>query len=192
MQMKFKQFIHHGNMKKKGFTLIEMLIVLTVVAIVLPTVFTIVIVIMRQQVRIYKVVETRRQGDYILTFIKDRLVRSNQILDYPGGTQLCASAPSTSSPSDGSSVAFLGNDDVQYRIFSETSGGTTNLKFASPATTTGITINNNLVDITNFSVQCGRRAGLGSPLINVSFTVRFKDPDFSVSIPYQTKVKLRE
>ncbi len=180
-------------MKKKGFTLIEMLIVLTVVAIVLPTVFTIVIVIMRQQVRIYKVVETRRQGDYILTFIKDRLVRSNQILDYPGGTQLCASAPSASSASDGSAVAFLGNDDVQYRIFSQTSGGTTNLMFASPANSaTPITINNNLVDITNFSVQCGRRAGLGSPLINVSFTVRFKDPDFSVSIPYQTKVKLRE
>lgn len=180
-------------MKKKGFTLIEMLIVLTVVAIVLPTVFTIVIVIMRQQVRIYKVVETRRQGDYILTFIKDRLVRSNQMLDYPAGTQLCDTAPSTSPATDGSTVAFLGNDDVQYRIFSQTSGGTTNLMFASPANTvTPITINNNLVDITNFSVQCGRRAGLGAPLINVSFTVRFKDPEFSVSIPYQTKVKLRE
>lgn len=166
MQMKFKQFIHHGNMKKR-FTLIEMLIVLTVVAIVLPTVFTIVIVIMRQQVRIYKVVETR-QGDYILTFIKDRLVRSNQMLDYPASTPPCYLAPSTSPATDGSTVSFLGNDDVEYRIFSQTSGGTTNLMFASPANSaTPITINNNLVDITNFSVQCGRRAGLGSPLINV-------------------------
>ena len=179
-------------MKKKGFTLIEMLIVLTVVAILLPTVFSIVIVIMRQQVRIYKVIETRRQGDYILTFIKDRLVRSNQMLNYPAGTQLCATAPSTSTATNGAAVSFLGNDDIEYRIFSQVSGTTTNLMFALPATSSGITINNNLVEVINFSVQCGRRAGLGAPLINIAYTVRFKDADFSVSIPYQTKIKLRE
>ncbi|HRN69881.1 MAG TPA: prepilin-type N-terminal cleavage/methylation domain-containing protein [Candidatus Woesebacteria bacterium] len=148
-------------MNKKAFTLIEMLIVLTVTAILIPTVFSIVIVIMRQQVRIYKVVETRRQGDYILTFIKEKLVRSSQMLDFSTGNPLCTAANSNSAvyseSNGGSNIAFLDNQDVQYRIFAQTASGVTNLMYASPATASGITINNNLVQVTDFSLQCGRR-----------------------------------
>lgn len=179
-------------MKKKAFTLIEMLIVLTVTAILIPTVFSIVIVIMRQQVRIYKVIETRRQGDYVMTFLKDRLVRTKQMSTYPAGTQLCVTAGSTSTAGNGTNVAFLDNDDVTYRIFAQTTSGITNLMYASPANAAGTTINNNLVQVTNFTIQCGRRTSVGAPLIQISYTVRFKDADNNVAINYQTKVKLRE
>lgn len=190
------------NMKRKAFTLIEMLIVLTVVSILIPTVFSIVYVIMRQQVRIYRVIETRRQGDSVLTFIKDRMVRSKQITNNPSSppyTPRCATVgpPVTSSNNtteDAFDIAFLDNDDNRYRIYLNKTTG--NLMFQPLPGGTATPINNNLVSVSSFVITCARRAQEGAPLISISYTIQFKDTtaveDVVVSLPYQTKIKLRE
>lgn len=189
-------------MRKKAFTLIEMLIVLTVVAILIPTVFSIVFVIMRQQVRIYRVIETRRQGDSVLTFIKDRLVRSKQITNYPASPSLtpyCATAGATYTSTGGTDIAFLDNDDNRYILYLDSVND--NLMFRpllpnGTPTGTANSVNNNLVAISDFQVSCARRAQEGSPLISVSYTIEFKDntavEDGTVELQYQTKIKLRE
>lgn len=177
-----------------------MLIVLTVVAILIPTVFSIVFVIMRQQVRIYRVVEARRQGDSVLTFMKDRIVRSKQMTSYNGTstfTPLCATVgPVFASNTGATNVAFLDNDDNRYRLYLASD----NLMFATvnPNGTNGTAtpVNNNLVTISNLIIRCARKADTGAPLISITYTVTFKDTtavaDNIPPLEYHTKIKLRE
>ena len=194
--MKFKLPI-----KTKGFTLLEMLIVLTIVAIILPTVFAVVFVIMRQQVRIYRVVETRRQGDYILSFIKDKLIRSQQMNNHPApySTIHCSAAGSDFEDfSNGNNISFLDRDNVtRYRIYLDTATNNLNYEKVLPAPALTTVLNNTSVAITNFEIKCYRRGTYSSPLISISYDVTFIDTTFTVqegtsTFHYQTKIRLRD
>lgn len=187
-------------MQKKAFTLIEMIIVLMVVSLLIPTVFSIVYVIMRQEVRIYRVVETRRQGDYMLTFIKDKIIRSKEIDRYTAPSTFVAqcttngSSYSSTSANPGADTSFVDNDDNKFRIYQNTTNK--NLIYEAPPGSTATTINNSRVQISNFTISCARKSTLGAPLINIAFTVTFKDTtavsEDPVVLNYQTKIKLRE
>ena len=54
------------NFQKKGFTLIEMVVVVGVIGFVLPILFAIVFLIIQQQARIYSLQEVKKQGDQAL------------------------------------------------------------------------------------------------------------------------------
>lgn len=191
--MNFNQFTKN----KKGFTLLEMLIVMTIVGIILPTVFAIVFVIMRQQLRIYRVVETRRQGDYILSYIKDRLIRSKAITNASFSTSYCINSGDTfTADNQGRSVGFIMQNvtEDKYQIY--TPSGTTNLVF-EPETGFPTNLNTSNIEIRNFNIDCYRRSTYASPLISIAFDIEFKDSTYTpeegrVSLHYQTKVKLRE
>lgn len=179
-------------MKRKGFTLIEMLIVLTVVAILIPTTFSIVYVILRQQVRIYRVVETRRQGDYIMTFLKDKLIRTSRMTNVAGTTTYCATPGPSYNAGDGNTVSFVDNKDVTYRIYLDGTNKSIMYSTGSP-----IALNNTNVEVTGLTIECDRRATYSSPLIGITYTVTFIDntpsvQEGTIQLQYQTKIKLRE
>lgn len=178
---------------KKGFTIIEMLIVLTVVGILVPTTFSIVFVILRQQVRIYRVIETRRQGDYILSYIKDRLIRSNAMTNLDGSVTYCDDAGETHNGGNGSTVEFRDNQNNTYRIYRD--GTTNSIIFDNGSLASSL--NTTTVSISDFNIQCYRRGEYASPLIGVSYTISFNDStpspsEGTVALQYQTKIKLRE
>jgi len=183
---------------KKSFTLLEMLIVMTIVAIILPTVFAIVFVIMRQQVRIYRVIETRRQGDYILSYMKDRIIRSKGIENTLG--PVCDTSGfsfQTASADEGNDITLIDQNDAQYKFVQ--SGTNINFHDLSVVPNLVTPLNTSPVQIVadTFYIACFRRATYSSPLITISFDITYFDPtvtaqEGTVTIHYQTKVKLRE
>ena len=187
---------------KKGFTLLEILIVMTIVALILPTVFAIVFVIMRQQVRIYRVVETRRQGDYILNFIKDKIIRSKEIgAGVSPYTERCPVNPASptefQSSTGGIDITFVDQNDVRYQIYQDSATDTLYYKkITSPGFTTKLNDPAHNIAIDSFTISCYRRSAYAKPIISVAYNISYVDAtptteEGSVDLHYQTKVRLR-
>jgi prepilin-type N-terminal cleavage/methylation domain-containing protein len=191
--------------KNKGYTLIEMLIVISIVGLIMPAIFTILFVIIQQQLRIYRIIETKKQGDYVLTFIKNKVIEDAvKITD--ATTEQCAIANTYYPPlangvqptNNGSTFFFQTTQattkfnfyidtasnsiDNNSLVFNETVGGT--------VTPTQIT--SKKVVISNLAFQCVKKTNTGGALVRISYVVTYNstlgDP---VSYTYSTKVKLR-
>jgi len=62
--------------RNSAFTLVEIIIVLAIIGVLLPIVFSILFTITRQQTKIYRLSEAKQQGDFVMAFMK------SQIKDY--------------------------------------------------------------------------------------------------------------
>jgi prepilin-type N-terminal cleavage/methylation domain len=56
-------------MKKRAFTLIETLVVIAIIGLITPIVFTIIFIITREQMKTSRLILVKRQGDNILNNI---------------------------------------------------------------------------------------------------------------------------
>ncbi len=190
---------------KKGYTLIEMLIVISIVGLILPAIFTILFVIIQQQLRIYRIIETKKQGDYVLTFIKNKIIEDAvKIADETN--EQCATAGTYYPPfsdgqqptNDGSTFFFqttqptskfnfyidteINTIDDNSLVFNETVNGI--------ATPTQIT--SRKVIISNLAFQCVKKTNTGGALVRLSYVVTYNSTlGNPVSYIYSTKVKLR-
>ncbi|MFA9288589.1 MAG: prepilin-type N-terminal cleavage/methylation domain-containing protein [Weeksellaceae bacterium] len=180
--------------KKTGFTLIEILIVIGIIGVIIPTLFTIIFIILQQQARIYRLVETKRQGDYMLTFIKEKITReAGGIVNELGETQCNVTGDQHVSSNSGDQFTFTTKNDA-----SETFDFTTNNSILTYSENTGLTTNmhNANVQIDGIAFSCIKRTAFSQPLITVNFNVTFYDPtptdrEGTVELPYQSKFLLR-
>lgn len=191
-----KNFNAH-NCREKAFTLLEMLIVLSIVGILLSTIFSILFVVLRQQVRIARIIETRRQGDSILNFMKERIVRASSI-ENDAGTEICT-APvlpatfTTYAAGNGDDYVFVdGATEYKFRL----PPGTTTLLYSDANTLVDSPLHNTRVTVTGFSIQCRRNASTTTALVQFAYTVTFVDPTATAGegttvLTYRSKVKLR-
>ena len=62
-------------MKKfnKGFTLIETIVVIAVIGLTLPVLFATILTLMRQQIKIYRLSQVKREGDYIINLMENTI-----------------------------------------------------------------------------------------------------------------------
>lgn len=190
-------FITRKNSGKKAFTLLEMLIVLTLVGILLSTVFSIIFVVLRQQVRIYRIIETRRQGDAILNFMKERLVRATGI-ETDTGVAICTPPvlPATytdRAPSTGDDYVFI-DSGSKYRF--RLPAASTVLLYNDRISLINSPLHSGTVDISAFSITCRRNALNSTAIVQFSYVVTFHDPTFTPGegttvLNYRAKVKLR-
>lgn len=196
--------LRHVIVKKHGYTLVEMLIVLSILTIVMPAVFTIIYTLLNQQVKIYRLVETKRQGDRIMSFMKEKIVREGVAIKNGAGLLRCATY--TASPENTTN----GNDFIFMKT-ANPSGPTFNFYLTNstffvqdsgglPTTS----LHDNKVRVSNFQIECFRRnsiASLSQPnqnviLVGFTYTVEFIDnsptqAEGVTSLQYQTKVRLR-
>ncbi|MCX7881305.1 MAG: type II secretion system GspH family protein [Patescibacteria group bacterium] len=182
---------------KKGFTLIEMMVVIGLVGLVLPVVFSIIFVILQQQTKIIRLSEVKRQGDFVLatltTHIKNN-VRSlhNNIpnADNPDENIVCNTTNSSY------------NGDIYFQD-KRTLGTWSRFilqddKIASESSVSGVggDLTNDKVKVTYFSLSCQGYGQFIPPVVNISFTLQYKNngssrPEDIAFMTYQTKVKLR-
>lgn len=208
-QNRRRQFIQYGsNMKKylsnSAYTLVETIIVLTIVAIIMPAVFSILYSILLQQAKISELVETKRQGDYIMQFMKEKIARdASAIEEMPGGIPLAFGIRSARCNVPGSSYSNpAGNDftfsDSQGNYFQFYGSGNKNLSYIQGSPTfINTTLHNNSVIISDFQISCIKKATYSDPMVAFSFTATFnrQNPDDQLGITqlrYQSKVKLRQ
>lgn len=180
-----------------GFTLIEMIVVIAVIAVTLPSVFAIVFTIVRQQTKIYRISKVKKEGDYILNLISNAIKNS--------AVSIHSSSPATTlneicllvqSPAPTTSLYFQDSTNNWFGYLSASntiSSASSNL--GSPAA-----LNSNIILINNFSIGCEKTASFSNANILFSFDICYNTgsglctstrPEETASLHYQTRVKMR-
>lgn len=177
------------NKSPKGFTLIETVVVIAVISITLPVLIFIIMSLMRMQLKINRLNQVKREGDYIINTIensiRDKAVSIHSTIPLEDNIE-CSTDNSTFS---GSSLYFL---DKTGKWFGYEGGINT---IASTSTISTINLTSSNITISGFSIRCSRKAIFSPPTVAISFTIGFNSnstrPEEISSMFYQTRIKLR-
>jgi prepilin-type N-terminal cleavage/methylation domain-containing protein len=176
--------------KKKAFTLIEVLVVIAVIGLVLPALFSSVFSVLKQQVQLYYLTETKRQGDAALSTMENLIRPVVKISsDSLGATQKCLTPERypSSGYSDGGGVNPIYFTDKNNNIFQFYKSGNI-LKYKLGATESNL--NSSKVNVTSFQLACQRKTTYSPPTLYLIFTVQYiNNPN--TSLTYRTRVVLR-
>lgn len=183
---------HHHQ---RAFTLIEVIVVISTLAFTLPIVTIILFMIIRQQIAVTRMAESKRQGDQATALIQNVLT-SEVVSMYDGGGAVCAS--------DIGAIKnisyFLDNngDEIRFGVSSGvlnitrvTSGG----EITKPITSSQkIIVENSLTY--PFTVQCIRNKTYTEPIVGISFSIvpfgNFRTEELvNLRLHYSTKVIIR-
>lgn len=180
---------------KKSFTLIETIVVIAVIGITLPVLFTVILTLMRQQVKIYRLSQIKREGDYLISIIENS-IRDSAVSIYsgiPDDTNVICRDIGTSDVSAtqlyflDKSKQWFGYLSIQNQVASDSASQTPSL-------------NSNKTIISNFSIYCSRNSTYAAPSVLFSFDICYDTgtgtcdstrPEEIASLHYQSRVKLR-
>lgn len=184
---------------KKGFTLIETIVVIAVIGITLPVLIAIILTLMRQQLKINRLSEIKREGDYISSTlentIRDRAVSIHSGLPVNDSTEICEVALSFSNPA--SSLYFL---DKNNNWFGFQFSGNTIASESADLSNPSINMTSAKIFISNFSINCTRNTVYSAQSVQFSFDVCYDTglpncattrPEEITSLHYQSRIKLR-
>lgn len=183
-------------MKKiKAFTLIETIIVIAVIGLTLPVIFAIIFTLMRQQVKIYRLSQVKREGDYIINLMENN-IRDNAV-----------SIHSASPATDANIVCSLAGDSQAGPplYFLDKAGGWFGYDFNA---VTGVlssvnpdaALTSSKIVVTNFSISCNKNELYSPPYVNFDFDICYdigsvtctsNRPEETSLIHYQGRIKLR-
>ncbi|MDO8609999.1 MAG: type II secretion system protein [bacterium] len=173
---------------KKGFTLLEMLITISIIAFTLPALFAIIFVILQQQVKILRLSEVKRQGDNLITSMENtiRTNSTNIYSDSSGLLEICNSV-SSSGPPTPTSLYFR---NKQSAIFGY------NFSSAQPTYFPGtVNLVTSKIIISSPSLSCSRTSLFAPPILKVSFVISYNTtstrPEDLASLTYQTQFALK-
>jgi prepilin-type N-terminal cleavage/methylation domain-containing protein len=200
MPMKTEQRSRSRHHLQRGFTFVEVVVVLAILGIMMPVVFSILFTVAKQQSKIYKLSEAKQQGDFALAFMKsyirdygERIYKEDSFTN-----EACTNVeyPDNDHISTTGTNFFFTKKDTANDYFQFTLDGTSErLVFNDDGTKQDLTTGN--VKVTNFSIACLRKTTTSLPFVIVSFTIYYtadlstaKPEDIAV-IDYKGIVKLR-
>jgi len=178
-----------GRIKRKSFTLVELIVSIGIVALVLPSIFNIFFIMIRQQVILIAYQEMKKEGDSIASNIKYLLQnRASQITD---NTYTIDACNLITSPTPQLSELYLTDRDGKpIHIYQDATSAD---KIASLAAEPGkkYFLNTTSVLISEMKFSCYKVNDFSPPYVSTSYIVTksalFKD----VSLPYSFSIKLR-
>jgi prepilin-type N-terminal cleavage/methylation domain-containing protein len=182
---------------KKGFTLIETIVVVAVIGLTIPILFAILFTLMRQQVKIYQLSQIKREGDYIINII-DNTIRNRAVIIYKSDTiidsnivcnDLVPAYPPLLSGTTVDKLYFLDKNNVWFG-FKQI--GTI---IYSSSVTSDVSLTSSKTGISGFSISCNRNTVYSPPSVSISFNISYNTtsgrPEETTSMYYQTRIKLR-
>lgn len=187
-------------MKKlnKGYTLVEMIAVVTIIAIILPTIFSILYVILQQQLKVSRIIKTKQQGDAILTFVKEKVSRNAVSIKDSSSIVKCAFVNESYSSNIGSDFIFADNSvpssDFNFSILSGVLSYRGKLQVGGIITTG---LHDSSVSISNFNISCYKKNGNSKTLVSITYNISPKDnasasvSQGQITLPYQTVILMR-
>jgi len=173
--------------KRKAFTFFELIVAVVVVSLVLPAIFSIIFIILRQQLVLFGYREIKKQGDTLSHNITQLISeRAIQVTDETyTAAERCPLIP-TPSISLGSSLYLLDADGVGIDLFGDT-------QVASYAANTSQTayLTSSDVTVSGLSFTCYRTNAYSPSVITVSYTVNKTILQRSISLQYRLKTQLK-
>jgi len=198
---------------KKAFTFIEIVVVIGVIGMSLPILFTIIFAITNQTLKVQRLSEVKKQGDYAINVIENT-IRGYAVKIYDKDTILdedekCKDIDSSHS-SNGTdfyikdiSGKYFNFQLTDSKIASE-SADPTDPDFDPVSDPVSVDLTSDKVFIKDFAIQCNRNTTAYPPIISISFNICYKNPlsavgeeciftraEETASLYYQTKIKLR-
>lgn len=185
-------------MKKslKGFTLIETIVVVAVIGLTLPVLFAIIFILMREQVKIYRLNQIKKEGDYIISLMENT-IKNDAVTIHSGNPPtdaniICSIADSSYS---GPPLYFL---DKTKKWFGYENGVNT-IATASALATPSISLTSSKIKISSFSLSCSKKNLYSPAAILLSFKIEYCNdvacsqtrPEETASLFYQARIKLR-
>jgi len=183
------------KVRHAGYTLIEVLIVIMLLGIIMPAIFTILYAVLQQQAKISEITETKRQGDYIVQFMKEKITREAGGIEFDNGSgpvNICNTPGPLQTSSTGTEWTYLADsasDNFRFVYDSDTQ----TISFTQNAVTTSLNDSRTMVD--NVSFECRKPTTYSSPSVAFSFRVTYNrsTPNAQLgttSLPYQSRLRI--
>jgi len=187
---------------KKSFTLIETIVVIAVIGLTLPVLFATILTLMRQQIKIYRLSQVKREGDYIINLMENT-IRNRAVTVHSGqptDNNLVCQDGDYNPPSG--ALYFLDEDKQWFGYLFENNSiasKSADLDNLPDILTFPLTSSKILVDNT-FSISCSRTSAYLPVSILLDFDICYytgagictsSRPEEITSLHYQMRVKLR-
>lgn len=174
---------------RKSFTLIETIVVVAVIGLTLPIIFAIIFTLMREQIKISRLTQVKREGDYAINLMENT-IRNKAVTIHSGkpanDTNIICAIVGTS-PS-ASSLYFLDENKLLFGY-----SGESNTTIVSENPSTNLTSSKIIVD--HFSIGCSSNAVYSPSSVLIDFDIRYNTtstrPEETASMHYHTRIKLR-
>lgn len=180
-------------MTKSGFSLIEILIVVSILAFTIPIVFGLFFINLQSQTKVLILQEVKRNGDSALNTI-EYLVKNRAYTLYSDAdltTEVCTTRSSSATLTSSSTVYFVDKNGASFNFAVDQN------KLASFSATISPNpsyLTNVRVAVSNFTMSCNRTSSFNPPLVTIAFTV--SQPSGNTrheqqsTLNYQTKIKM--
>lgn len=170
--------------QQKGFTMIELIIVLAILGILMPAGFAMFMANLRAQTKVLILQQVKRNGDAALDTMESLIKIQGQSLEEADGTAVC----DTSGSSYSGDVYFVDPDGQRFMFHQLTE------RIASESATTAY-LTSDRVTVSNFVLSCSRESQFTAPLVSIAFDVQQAQmttrAEEAATLGYQTKIRLR-
>ncbi len=160
---------------QRAFTLIEVIVVFSTLAFTLPIVTLILFMIIRQQISVSRMTESKRQGDRAVTYIQNVLSSEVAGMYDSSGNEVCASdvgiqkSVSYFEDSSGNTITFA--VIAGALTITRTVSGIDNIEPITNASRVIIENVNNPPASYPFTIECIRKTSYANPVVGASFAV---------------------
>jgi len=179
---------------KKSFTLIETIVVIAVIGLTIPAIFAIIFGLVREQTKIYRLSEVKRQGDFVLNNISV-LIRNNALSVHSASPPTVANEKCSivESYSSSSSLYFIDQNDNWF-------GFSLSNNKVSSVSATPVDLTSLKVIVSNLTIGCQKTALYSPAIVSLYFDICYRTgagtctssrPEELATLHYQTKIKLR-
>lgn len=184
--------------KKNGFTFIELLISVGVIAISMPIIFGLFFINLKVQSKVLRTQQVKREGDNALNVIGSvirQYARTIHSANPPTDeNEVCQTTDATYT----GDLYFTDIDGNVFRFY--LNGNSEKIASESAKSATGgsdetFSLTSNVVTVSDMSTTCIRTSTFSPPLVNLQFSVSQNSgssrPDEQATLNYQSTVKLR-